>query len=140
MGLCELPRNLRKLGRVKLPQPEPKVFTFEEVRTLWASASNRMRCYMALALNCGFGQQDISDLKASDINLKDGYIERSRSKTGIQSRHALWPITADLLKQEMQPDAWDDDRIFLTAKGMPLVHADFVDGKLKRSHAITNMF
>ncbi len=45
-----------------------------------------------LALNTGFGQQDISDLRMNEEDWENGYIERERSKTKVKAKHKLWSI------------------------------------------------
>lgn len=139
MELCDLPRNLRRYAQVDLPEPTPTVFTSEELGELWKASSQRMRCLMALALNCGFGQQDLSDLRVGEIDFTGQFIDRRRSKTGVRARHKLWPMTVALLKKELDGDA-QDDLAFRTASGTPLVTSELRDGKLKRSDTVKCQF
>lgn len=139
MRLCELPRNIGRYARMTVPEPEPEVFTLDEVRILWDAAHPRLRCFMALGLNCGYGQKDIADLTVKVINLEDGFIERHRSKTKIYSKHRLWPVTTELIAQHVDTGAHDEDRLFVTADGHPLVQATW-NGKLSKTDAIKNSF
>ena len=140
LRLCELPRNLKSFSKCPLPQPQIKTYSIEEVRRLWDAADQRLRCFMALALNCGYGQTDISDLKVSDVEWEKGIIDRLRSKTGVRQRHKLWPITLELLQKERNPKAQGEDRVFTTSLGLPLVHDVIIDGKRKKSDSIKCCF
>ncbi len=138
--LPELPRNFRKYARVELPAPDPKRFSLAEIEQLWQAANRRMRCFIAIALNCGYGQRDIAELRVNEIDFDNGYFDRPRPKTGVRSRHKLWLITVKLIKQEMRSEVHGDDRVFLTTRGNPLVHNEWKDGKLHRSDSISCLF
>jgi len=112
----------------------------DELKTLWANAVSRTRCFIALALNCGFGQQGISDLRTNEGNWDGGYIERARSKTGVQAKHRLWAATLALLKEHRCRDADADGRVFLGKNGLPLVRRWLEDGRLGHSDAVKNAF
>jgi hypothetical protein len=96
-----------------------KFFTIDELTTLYANATPRMRLFICLSLNCGFGQTEIATLHKDDLKLNDGfarkyiddanpdkgtvatepsYIERNRHKTGVQGRWRLWEETAEQLR------------------------------------------
>jgi hypothetical protein len=93
-----------------------------------------------MALNRGYGQTDISDLKVSEVNWELGIIDRQRSKTGVRQRHKLWPTTLALMQQVRYPKASGDDRVFATSSGLPLVRDEIVDGTRKLSDAIKCLF
>lgn len=142
--LKRLPRNIDTLARMPKngngAKPEVKIFSPEELKAIWTRAPSRIRCFIALALNCGFGAKDLSDLCLRDIDWKDGYIERTRVKPGVQSNHRLWQATLDLLKKHKRKNAQPEDRVFLTSKGFPLVRR-FHDGeRAKMSDSVHNAF
>ena len=139
--LEQMPRNLSKFARVEMPEPKPKIFTVEELDTLWDAACPRLRCFIALALNCGYGAKDIADLRVNEIDFVKGCIDRRRSKTKIRARHKLWSLTLQLVTAEMEPDAKGDDLAFRTKlrNGNALVQSRWVDGKYKRSDSISCM-
>jgi integrase len=94
--------------RIPAPRKEPVLFTTEEITALLQSASERTRLYMLLMLNCGMYQQDISDLKASEVDLLNGRLTRARSKTRRARKTTdqpflfnwpIWPTTLDLLRK-----------------------------------------
>ena len=146
MHLIEnLPRNIDDIA--KMPngngngcQPEVRTFTKEELKALWANAVSRTRCLIALAINCGMGQQDISDLRTSEICWDGGYIERARSKTGVLAKHKLWSVTLHLMEEHRDRDAEGDDRLFLGKNGLPLVRRWLENSSLKHSDAVKNAF
>jgi len=86
------------------------------------------------------GQQDISDLRCDEIDGRDGFVERERSKTGVKAKHKLWQITLDLLAEHKHPKAAGTDRVFLTAGGHPLVRREIIDGTYKMSDAVKSSF
>ncbi len=134
------PRNMLDYARMTLPPPKVAVFTLEEVRRLWTAADLRTRAWMALALNTGAGQADISDLRIREVSLESRVMDRPRTKTGIRARHRLWPITVELLAAHRRSGAAPDDRWFLNADGLPLTWTKMVDGKYFHSDAIKNAF
>jgi integrase len=140
LRLCEMPRNLGSFTRCVLPKPVIKTYTIDEVRTLWAAADDRLKCFMALALNGGYGQKDISDLRHGEIHWDNGVIDRARSKSGIRQRHKLWPVTLDLLKKYKREGAAAGDRLFVGADGNHLVHDGVVDGVRKKADAVKCLF
>jgi len=79
------------------------------IKAILAAASNRVKLYILLALNCGVYQSDIGAIKHSEIETLNAgtFIVRGRVKTSHQndfrSSHFLWPETAALLKAEMAP-------------------------------------
>jgi integrase len=93
---------------------------------------------MALALNCGMGQKDITDLKVGEIDWAGGYIERTRSKTGVKTKHKLWGKTLELLAEFRTVGAAPDDRFFLNENGLPLLRRRVEDGVFKHCDAIKN--
>jgi integrase len=84
-----------------------------------------------LALNCGFTPADIAVLRKSEVNLAEGRIIYSRTKT-MRARNApvvnykLWKITVDALRavESQSEDLW-----FTTQKGGPLKISKVVEGR-----------
>ena len=134
------PRILRRYTRCDVPVIEVKTFTLAEVSELWAASNDRLRCWIALALNCGMGQTDLSDLRTGEVDLERSCIERQRSKTGVFAKHKLWHITLDLLAKHKRPDARDADRFFLTRDGNPLVARKIVNGHFHQNDAVRCAF
>lgn len=136
----QMPRNLDDFTRIEIETPRVKVFSMDEIQRLWTAAPDRTRAFIALGLNCGYGQKDVSDLRVGEIDLREGVIERQRSKTRVPSRHKLWPVTMELLAPQLSSEATSTDRVFVGEHGRPLVHEALVEGALKRSDAVKSAF
>lgn len=141
MALIEtLPRNLDGYARITIPEPTVNRFSREEINTLYSAASERTKMFMLLALNCGFGQTDISSLRNSEFQMSENRIVRKRTKTGVHCEFALWPLTIEMLKKHGTLDGKPNDRVFLSQSGHPLVREYFIDDKFKRTDAIRSAF
>lgn len=136
--LEDLPRNLDDLT-INRPPQRVRTYTVAEVQSLYEAASDRTKLYIALALNCGYTQSDISDLRSAEVDLKNHRIIRQRSKTGIASSHLLWSITAQLLHDHAAPHN-KHDRMLLTEHDLPLKREQIVRDKLVKTDAISNAF
>lgn len=145
-----LPRNIDDITKTpngSSNQPKIKIFTLDELNTLLKNAVPHTKNFIVLALNCSMGQRDISNLRVNEIDWKNGYIERDRSKTGVRAKYKLWGITLKLLKEHRQEGSECDGRVFLTQKKketdipQPLLRENIKEnGKLTKSDAIKNAF
>src|SRR4051812_45992741 len=93
--------------------------------------------------NCGFTQQDVSDLHPSEVDWEQGRIRRKRSKTGDHDKvplvdYLLWPETFALLKRYRSDDP---DRVLKTESGKAWVR-DVVkeDGSRGRTDAVQSNY
>jgi integrase len=85
-------------------------YSVDELVTLWSYANSHERLFLSLALNCGFGQAEIAQLRMSEVHLftehphtrqlgitsdqSDSWIMRGRNKTeGSWGEWQLWPVT-----------------------------------------------
>jgi hypothetical protein len=82
------------LRREQANKPQ-KLFTADEIRKLIKHATGYMLPGIYLAINCGYGNRDLIDLKWAYI--KKNYIDYDRPKTGIQRRASLWTETIKAL-------------------------------------------
>ncbi len=85
-------------------------------------ASQPLRTMILLALNGGLGNNDVAALPRAAIDLKAGWINFPRPKTGIQRRIPLWPETVASLKDWLtqrpaHKTGISDDLVFLTNTG-----------------------
>lgn len=138
-----LPRNIDDIARTNgnvAPEENIKTFSLDELKKIWSIAPSRTRCFIALALNCGMGQKDISDLKRNEIDLDGGYIERARSKTNIRAKHKLWKVTRELLAEHADLRVAGDKPVFLGENDKELVRRWLVNGRQKISDAVKNAF
>jgi integrase len=108
-----------------------KLFTKEEVKSILAKLGPRGRACVLLGLNCGFTPADIAVLRKSEVNLAEGRLVYSRTKT-MRARNApvvnyrLWNITVEALRavESQSGDLW-----FTTLKGGPLKTSKVVEGR-----------
>jgi integrase len=137
-----LPRNIAAL-RIKSEVKPIETFAPAEVNTLLTNAVERTRLYLLLMLNTGSLQQDISDLKPSEVNWKEGRITRKRSKTKGEANvpiveYLLWPDTFALLKKYRSTDP---NRVLVNANGSPLRQRGFrADGSNHNLNNITSAY
>lgn len=117
--LDELPRGLNEICEKYAQAKQARSLTKKEIGRLWKHANPRMRAMMALSLNCGFYFSEIAQLRGRD--LREGYIARRRPKTGVPSKHKLWKLTEKLVA-ETRDNLGDDQLIYQTRQGFPLVH------------------
>ncbi len=89
-----------KLARVKnasrkngIARP---VYSKDQLKQLLDVADVNMRAMILLALNCGFGPKDLSDLRWSDFG--PDHVTLARSKTGIAQSFRLWPETLEAVE------------------------------------------
>ena len=139
-----LPRNLDSSDfSIRKPTKKVVVWTVEEVRQTLDRASERLKCWLLLALNCGMYASDISDLKSSEVDWERGRIIRKRSKTArLDSTptvdYPLWQETFALLKRFGRKDG---ERVFANKHGEPLVQQHFkANGKMKNVDSIYDCY
>lgn len=129
-GLIESPirygpsfkRPSRKAQRRARQEKSPRLFQPDEVRALMDKASIHLRAMVLLGVNCGFGPADCGNLPISALDLKTGWVDYPRPKTGVARRCPLWPETIEALKLSMAKrpkpkDEADSSMVFLTKYG-----------------------
>ncbi len=78
----------------------------EQVRQLLEAANPTMRAMIYLGINCGVDCSDLCNMPKGAINLKSGWLEFPRAKTGIERRVKLWPETIKAVRDylEVRPE------------------------------------
>src|SRR5262249_45101002 len=79
----------------------PKMFEAPALRKLINAANVPMKAMILLGINCGFGPTDLARLRTSHLNLKKGWVDYPRPKTGVHRRCPLWPETVAAIKVAM---------------------------------------
>jgi integrase len=103
--MIELPRNMTDPAlRFKTHAQKIDTFTVDEVKSLLARAKGQHKLHILLALNCGYGAGDISQLRQEEVDWEQGRIVRKRSKTRHHENvpevsYRLWQPTLALLRQ-----------------------------------------
>jgi integrase len=95
--------------------------TLPQLKRVLKECTARETAMVWMAIGCGFGQRDLASVRVGQID-KKGYDLR-RGKTGIdrygETPLMVWNAVAAYLKAEPRETG---DLMFLTRKGMPLVH------------------
>ena len=116
-----------------------RLFTAAELQTLIDAAGPQVRAMLLLAINAGLGNADVGLLRFSAIDLKKGWLDYPRPKTGIDRRVKLWPETVEALQvaianRPKHKDPGDAELVFLTrARGR--WHKDTPDNALSKGVA-----
>jgi len=133
--LDSLPRILNKY-RIAVPAPTPQFFEVDEVKGLYDAATDPVKLYILLGLNCGYTQSDIATLEHSHVDWGQAMIVRDRNKTGQAQEHKLWQRTLTLLKRQATPPR-DSSLVLLSQSGKSLLQQTInADGKPSRMDAI----
>jgi integrase len=138
-GRIALPGNLKgKRLRFKTQTKPIITFTVEEIRAQFARATDKMKCWLLVAINCGCYQNDLAELEDHEVNLTEGTITRPRSKTpdGPRVTYKLWPETIAALRRQKTKFTVKGQRggnlWFTTSTGKPIVAYFMSEGKMKR--------
>lgn len=104
-GLIERPMRFgtfkkpsAKTLRIERAGKPPKLFTAHEIKSVLDAANTQLRCMVLLAINAGMGNTDCATLPLRAIDLKTGWLDFPRQKTGIARRCPLWPETVEALR------------------------------------------
>ncbi len=101
-----------------------KMLEADQLRRLLNAATVQLKAMILLGINCGFNNKDCADLPLDAVDLKRGWINFPRPKTGIDRRCPLWPETVEALKAaiaerpEPQHEA-AEGLVFVTTRGRP---------------------
>ncbi len=118
----------KRAFRVARAARGPRMFEAEELRRIVDAADQPLKAMILLGANCAFGQSDLARLPKTAIDLKAGWVNYHRHKTGIGRRCPLWPETVDAIREAiaMRPepaDPSDAKLVFLTPTGLPIVRS-----------------
>jgi integrase len=120
-----------KITRKKRQQPSPDIL----LRLLDAAGSPRDRAYIATAMNTALRQNEIIRIRMADLDLDQGFIDVTISKTNEEDRQ---PISSDLdtelrkwlvqYESDLGRPLEDDDHLFPLSAGGLISHFE-VDEK-----------
>ena len=101
-------------------------FSRDEVTALLDRANPQLKAAILIAVNCGLGAKDIAELRERHVDLKRGWLDFPRPKTGVERRAKLWDETVEALRVQIKTrtraaNRDDGDRLFLSAVGTPVV-------------------
>jgi integrase len=111
----------RKTLRLARQARGPRMFSANEIQQMLGSASVALQAMILLAVNCGFGNRDCATLPLSALDLKQGWINHPRPKTGVPRRCPLWAETRKAVKNAIawRPRAKDEEMaklVFITSR------------------------
>ena len=114
--------KLRTHRKAKQAKYGKRMFEPEQIRALIDAANPAMRAMIYLAANCGYGNNDCAMLPFSAVNLKTGFVDFARPKTGVDRRCPLWPETVKAIREAIvarpTPKSVDHAQlIFVTKSG-----------------------
>ncbi|HEY2411570.1 MAG TPA: tyrosine-type recombinase/integrase [Pirellulaceae bacterium] len=123
-------RPSKKVLRLAKAAKGPRLFEATDIRRMIESADVQLKAMVLLAMNCGFGNSDCGTLPLASIQLRDGWLNHHRSKTGVNRRCSLWPETIEALKIAIanrpavkMPEA--EPLVFVTRYGAPWAKESF---------------
>ena len=100
-------------------------FTAEEIQKLLEASKGWLRACILLGINGGMGNAECGRLSTAFLDVKSGWYDLPRQKTGIQRRFPMWRETIEAIREVVKHrpiaknDA-DDPLCFLTSHGMPV--------------------
>ena len=89
----------RKVIRLNRAKAGVRMFEAAELRTILTAAGQPMKAMILLGINCGFGNSDVANLPTKALDLKAGWVDYPRPKTGVPRRCPLWPETVAATKE-----------------------------------------
>jgi integrase len=115
-------RPSKKTLRIEKAKAPKKFFDAWEIKRLLAVASVKLEAMILLACNGGMGNSDCAELELRHVDLKRGWIDYARVKTGIDRRIPLWPETAEALRaviaeRPVASNRDDAEKVFITRWG-----------------------
>lgn len=103
------------------PPNERVLPTLRQLRRLLIAADRRGKAMIWLGIGLGFGARDLASIRVGQI-IEDAYDLR-RGKTGMErygnTLRLVWLYVAEHQRQHRRPPG---ELLFMTRKGMPLVH------------------
>lgn len=120
----EFKRPEKKVLRLARAAKGPRMFEAADLRNIIETAGVPLRAMILLGINCGFGNQDCGALPLAAVDVKNGWLDYPRPKTGIHRRCHLWPETIDALSKAIAErpapkDATAVGLLFVTKYGKP---------------------
>jgi len=125
-----LKRPSRKDLRKHRSQSGRSYFFADEIQRLHKCANTTFRAMILLGVNCGLGNTDIAALPRNAIDLKGGFLDFARVKTGVGRRCPLWPETIRAIEAHIAEDTIERSPemkglLFVTRTGQRYVRSVF---------------
>lgn len=137
----EFKKPSKKVLRTNRATKGPRMFEAKELRKILDKADAVMKAMILLGINCGLGNSDIANLPIAAVDLKAGWLDYPRPKTGIARRCPLWKETVEAIQAAIEnrsaPKGQDNaGLVFITKYGRKwasetLTEPDRETGKVK---------
>ncbi|MGA2031314.1 MAG: tyrosine-type recombinase/integrase [Thermoguttaceae bacterium] len=119
-GLIEQPvrygpafkKPTRKVLRMERAKKGPRMLEAADLRRIMDKAGMPLKAMILLGLNCGFGNADVAGLPITALDLKTGWVDYPRPKTGVPRRCPLWPETAAALQEALARRPKPNDKAY----------------------------
>ena len=97
-----------------------RMFEAADLKSIIDGAAVPLKAMILLGANCGFGNSDIATLPLAAVDLKRGWVNYARPKTGVDRRCPLWQETIDALQAALDarpaPKADEADGLFFVTR------------------------
>jgi integrase len=115
-------RPSKKVLRKARHERGPRMFEAAEITRMLAAAGTPLKAMLLLGVNCGFGNSDCATLPLKALDLRGGWVNYPRPKTGVERRAPLWPETVEALREALaaRPEpknGTDAGLVFITQRG-----------------------
>lgn len=112
----------KKKRRLERAEKGKRKFEADELVRMIDKASQPLKAMLLLGINAAMGNSDIGNMEMRHLDLKGGWINFPRPKTGIDRRIPLWPETVAALEEwfQQRPEPKDEKharRVFVTKFG-----------------------
>lgn len=110
----------KKTMRLARAERGSRMLTPAELKRILKAAGVPMGAMVLLGLNAGFGNRDVGLLPLFAVDLRGGWINFPRPKTGVERRVPLWPETVEAIKVALaQRKPSPLPYVFITVRGEP---------------------
>lgn len=112
----------RRVLRLEKAQRALRMLDPADIRRMIDAADVQIKAMILLGCNAAFGAKDCADLQRQSLELRRGWVDFPRPKTGIARRCPLWPETIAALDavdtERPKPTSPDDAGcVFITGRG-----------------------
>jgi integrase len=99
-----------RFGASSFSVPRQKMFEADEIRSMLDTAKQPLKSMILLGINAGLSNGDIAAMPIAALDLKRGWLDYPRVKTGNARRIPLWPETVASLEEwlEVRPEPMDE--------------------------------
>lgn len=117
--------DIRRARRNRAREHGVKLFPVEQIKPIYDACDGQLQAAFLLSILCGFNEADCGFLPQKSLDLKNGFIDFDRVKTGVYRRVALPPVLVDALKTALasRPEPKDPEAIVHREPGSPPVKA-----------------